>query len=684
MTKKFYEHGWRGINIEPLIQYWNDLAKDRPEDTNLCCAVGNTISEFKLCDIEFPELAITNREVMRIKDHQRTLRKVSILTLASICNEYADDKDIHLLKIDAGNDARKVLAGMNLSRFRPWILAVEATEPNSLIEDCQKLESALIVNQYSLAYVDGLNQFYVANERSIFIEKLSIPLPSVRDNFFKVPQISTISTKIRADEDKICVRNIGIQTIQAEVRAPQAENEVIQFQNPVREAEMSAIQVATRAEQDKISCCRALAPRCVFIIGFARSNTSIFTSILNTAPNAMILHEANFWRYEYGGIFPDDFNLSFEKLSYQLNKQIYAPNFVCERGAGKWWQWLNAASAFYDVIGEKIAISSNTLFSHHANKVIELKEIRFFFERHFFSARYLLLLRNPINSLLSLSKHHFIDTNIRLIHEIVLWCRYIQLWADWIRIFPHTLTLVTDDLTPNHIKQVSSFTGLALEKSESMLNEEKRHIHKIPSHFPSLVANQEQLLEIFDLAKAALSEPKSIYLSVMEGKSSRRPSYALSAAYVKASELCAKLIGENPKSFPDEEIFLPGAVEVVEPRGSVIVIHGVKEVKAGSMLQILVELFNASSTVWTSNFKVFLSYHWHDNVGSVVVQEGIRTPLVNNLSTNERIRQNIFILSPAEPGIYRLVITVLQENIRWFENECTFSPAILEMIILNS
>ena len=42
VTKAFYEHGWSGINIEPLQVYHEALCQDRPKDINLQCVAGET------------------------------------------------------------------------------------------------------------------------------------------------------------------------------------------------------------------------------------------------------------------------------------------------------------------------------------------------------------------------------------------------------------------------------------------------------------------------------------------------------------------------------------------------------------------------------------------------------------------------------------------------------------------
>ena len=42
VSKAFYEHGWRGIHIEPVAAYADLLRKDRPDETVLQVALADT------------------------------------------------------------------------------------------------------------------------------------------------------------------------------------------------------------------------------------------------------------------------------------------------------------------------------------------------------------------------------------------------------------------------------------------------------------------------------------------------------------------------------------------------------------------------------------------------------------------------------------------------------------------
>src|SRR4051794_3459765 len=76
-----------------------------------------------------------------------------------------DGLDIHFLKVDVEGAERSVLETVDLKRWRPWVLVIEATEPNSTTESHQSWESVLLDADYRFCLFDGLSRFYVAGEK---------------------------------------------------------------------------------------------------------------------------------------------------------------------------------------------------------------------------------------------------------------------------------------------------------------------------------------------------------------------------------------------------------------------------------------------------------------------------------------------------------------------------------------
>lgn len=96
-----------------------------------------------------------------------------------------------------------------------------------------------------------------------------------------------------------------------------------------------------------------------------------------------------------------------------------------------------------------------------------------------------------------------------------------------------------------------------------------------------------------------------------------------------------------------------------------------KTTKVGEIIKIPVTVKNTSNFIWEkdSSSPVNFSYHWLDSKGKIVVHEGERTLLPENLAPQESAELNTVIKAPDHPGKYSLNLTMVQEYVGWFENK---------------
>jgi FkbM family methyltransferase len=185
VTKAFYERGWRGINIDAVPELVERLNKDRPEDTNHALFVGageSTIDFFQIGDTGISTYSEDHAEHHQRAGHEISKIQVEMRTLTSILQEEGiTSEQFHFLKIDVEGAEKDVLLGLDLERFRPWVVVVEAAE---LLSKKLSLafEAILLAKRYRYVYFDGLNRFYVAEERSDLIQAFNSP-PCVFDDF---------------------------------------------------------------------------------------------------------------------------------------------------------------------------------------------------------------------------------------------------------------------------------------------------------------------------------------------------------------------------------------------------------------------------------------------------------------------------------------------------------------------
>lgn len=184
VTKAFYEKGWRGINIEPIDYLYQQLMSDRPEDINLNIACAAENGEITLFEVADTGMSTINSEYA-IRHESNSYKVIKRNVLARRLDDVIDElgiKEIHFLKIDVEGAETLVLQGIDLNRIRPWIILIEATEPQTEIPTHKYWESLIVERGYDFVYFDGLNRFYLAKEQFALQNGFSAP-PNCFDNF---------------------------------------------------------------------------------------------------------------------------------------------------------------------------------------------------------------------------------------------------------------------------------------------------------------------------------------------------------------------------------------------------------------------------------------------------------------------------------------------------------------------
>jgi FkbM family methyltransferase len=180
VTKLFYDHGWHGLNVEPSPHWFARLAAQRTRDINVHAAASNVPGVLTLFDHPEGGLgtmveAFADRHITDFNIAKRAVN-VEAVTLTSLCEKYAPS-EIHFLKIDVEGHEEQAIRGMDFSRFRPWILCVEATEPMRPQSPAyQNWDHLLISAGYDFVLFDGLNRWYVAKEHPERVPSFAVPV----------------------------------------------------------------------------------------------------------------------------------------------------------------------------------------------------------------------------------------------------------------------------------------------------------------------------------------------------------------------------------------------------------------------------------------------------------------------------------------------------------------------------
>lgn len=179
VTYTLYQAGWRGINIEPMKREADWLKEIRPGDRTYEIAVGSTSGRLTLFAAPDENRGATTADEDLVRGYQDRGQEfhpfeVDVVRLDSLL-EVNNLETIHILKIDVEGAERQVLEGASLSQFRPWVIVVEATRPNSTEDVSSNWEDLILSSGYIKTLFDGLNNFYVRGDLPEIASVLSTP-----------------------------------------------------------------------------------------------------------------------------------------------------------------------------------------------------------------------------------------------------------------------------------------------------------------------------------------------------------------------------------------------------------------------------------------------------------------------------------------------------------------------------
>jgi FkbM family methyltransferase len=179
VTYALYLAGWRGIHVEPMEREAQLLRDVRVGDEVLKVALGATEGTLTLYEAPLENRGASTFDVEVVKRYEEQGQKfvpteVRVSTLDSVLSRFSPGS-VHILKIDVEGFEREVLIGGSLHVHQPWVLVIEATQPNTQIDSSMKWENLVLESGYSFCLFDGLNRFYVRNDLAEIHGLLSVP-----------------------------------------------------------------------------------------------------------------------------------------------------------------------------------------------------------------------------------------------------------------------------------------------------------------------------------------------------------------------------------------------------------------------------------------------------------------------------------------------------------------------------
>jgi FkbM family methyltransferase len=195
----FYQRGWRGISFEPVHELAELHRQLRPKDQLVEAVVtGTTDQSVTLHKIDGTGLSTLLDRVRDVHQHvgmQAHDVKVDAVRLDDVLDRSGwEGQDIHFMTVDTEGSESDVLDTIDLTRWRPWVLVIEATAPTTTTPTFQGWEPKVLQAGYEFCLFDGLSRFYVAAEHA---DDLADPLrvPANVLDEYRSPPVRAVSER---------------------------------------------------------------------------------------------------------------------------------------------------------------------------------------------------------------------------------------------------------------------------------------------------------------------------------------------------------------------------------------------------------------------------------------------------------------------------------------------------------
>ena len=159
-TKRFYDKGWMGINIEPQSFKISDFERQRERDINLNFGIGPLDGHMEFFELDISPLSSFSKQIAlenckKFKAKVNDVKKVPVRRLESVLMEYLPPGiKIDFFSIDTEGFEMEVLESNNWDIYRPKLIVVEYGNKIS------EISNFLISKRYNLIFKNGCNLIF--------------------------------------------------------------------------------------------------------------------------------------------------------------------------------------------------------------------------------------------------------------------------------------------------------------------------------------------------------------------------------------------------------------------------------------------------------------------------------------------------------------------------------------------
>lgn len=161
-TQRFYQRGWRGINIEPNKIAYEKIKQNRTEDCNLNIAISENTGEltFYLIGEDSSISTLDYKQALKMEKITKgkiTTCTVKTKTLKDVLDDNAENRQIDFMSVDAEGHDLEVLKSNDWNKYRPFLILVESNIKTKDIIKYMEQNGYLYIfsNQVNALFIDN-------------------------------------------------------------------------------------------------------------------------------------------------------------------------------------------------------------------------------------------------------------------------------------------------------------------------------------------------------------------------------------------------------------------------------------------------------------------------------------------------------------------------------------------------
>lgn len=238
------------------------------------------------------------------------------------------------------------------------------------------------------------------------------------------------------------------------------------------EVPVSAIQELLGGDPVLARACSRLDLHGLFIIGAARTGTTILQNALNDSDDVFLLGEPALHHDAGGADFAARYNAMHRAWHNQENKSSHCPSFFEDDAS--WYAYLLHLAGLYRRVGAKLIILPERTEAE-ATLVFD------FYCRYFYRSHYVFTFRNPLDMLISVRSLASWNGWESASHVTVLRCFYIviQLYLRMLRNLPHVSAVFHECVDADTFRALGLSLDVDLKGAAAYYDDYKVHHHSL-------------------------------------------------------------------------------------------------------------------------------------------------------------------------------------------------------------